>query len=475
MADQRIISDDWSKNWQASIAIKITALVLWAIIVVVFFASSIFLSDMKQRLESSYSDKADQIIYQVVKKLQSDGRPSDVDVESFLGGIIDRYDLTGIRVDVQGRQLSSGSIDDKTTVMRRALELVHSGVGPVDVEIYHPELDVTVLTQRNRLVMVSFIVLLVFGLFLTWVIRTIVHRPLQLLVNATQAVSEGCQDARLDTKSEDEFGHLSRFFNKMLDRLMDQQNELQLAVDSAQAASRAKSAFLANMSHELRTPLNAIIGYSEMLKEDADAQGVSACIPDLKRIHSAGTHLLSMINNVLDLSKIEAGKISLSLCHFSIATLIEDVVNTVQPTLRRNGNRLIIEGTERSGEMYSDESKLRQSLINLLGNAAKFTDKGVVTLSVWREAEAGTEWICFSVHDTGIGIPQDQIARLFTDFTQVDSSTTRKYGGTGLGLAISRRLCQRLGGDISVVSELGMGSTFVIRVPDRYSLQQGDE
>jgi signal transduction histidine kinase len=465
MRDPRMVSDDWTKNYQASIAVKITSMVLWVIIVVVFIASTVFLNDLQSQLETEYSGKADEVAYQVAVALNAGVRADDDRLAILLADLNARYRLSGIRIALQGRDLAVGDIGDDGG-LHRDLSFALPAEG-IFVDVFPPALDRLAREQRNHLVIVAFIVLLTFGLFLTWSIRTIVHEPLQQLVSATRAISDGQQDVRLEMSREDEFGYLSRFFNQMLDRLMAQQRELQMAVASAQSASRAKSAFLANMSHELRTPLNAIIGYSEMLKEDAEAQGLDVYTPDLKRIHSAGTHLLSLINDILDLSKIEAGKVSVELRRFPVDALIDDVINTVKPLLDRNRNRLAVDSGPQLGQIYSDETKLRQVLVNLLGNAAKFTEDGVVTLSTRRVAVAGDEWLQFAVSDTGIGIPSDQIARLFTDFTQVDSSTTRKYGGTGLGLAISRRFCQRLGGDIDVTSEAGRGSTFNLKVPAR--------
>ena len=469
-------SDDWTKNWQASIAVKITSMVLWVIIIVVFIASTVFLNDLQHQLEVEYSDKADQVAYQVAAALHASGATGDDELTALLDDLSTRYRLDGIHVGVQGRHMTFGGTDDadRSAALRRNLGFA-SAAGDAYVEVFPPALDRLAREQRNRLVIGTFVLLLVFGLFLTWSIRTIVHRPLQQLVNATRAISCGQQDVRLETSREDEFGYLSRFFNEMLDRLMTQQRELQDTLTRAQSASRAKSAFLANMSHELRTPLNAIIGYSEMLREDATTQGLDAYTPDLKRIHTAGTHLLSLINNVLDLSKIEAGKLSVHAHSFAVDALVEDVVGTVKPLLEKNRNRLALDRGPQLGQMFSDETKLRQVLVNLLGNAAKFTEDGVVTLSMRRITEAGEDWLQFAVRDTGIGIARDQIARLFTDFTQVDSSTTRRYGGTGLGLAISRRFCQRLGGDIQITSEVGQGSTFTLRLPVRLVEPCGNE
>jgi GAF domain-containing protein/CheY-like chemotaxis protein/anti-sigma regulatory factor (Ser/Thr protein kinase) len=232
-----------------------------------------------------------------------------------------------------------------------------------------------------------------------------------------------------------------------------------------EVADRHKSEFLANMSHELRTPLNAIIGYSEMLQEDAADLGAEQFTEDLKKINAAGKHLLELINAVLDLSKIEAGKMELYLESFDVAILIRDIAAVIQPLAAKNANRLEVLCPETTGAMRADLTKVRQALFNLLSNACKFTDHGTVTLAVRREVHADQEWLRFSVTDTGIGMTSEQLERLFEAFSQADAATTRKYGGTGLGLALSRRLCRMMGGDVTVESESGRGSTFTIRLP----------
>jgi len=232
-----------------------------------------------------------------------------------------------------------------------------------------------------------------------------------------------------------------------------------------EAADRHKSEFLANMSHELRTPLNAIIGYSEMLQEDAADLGADQFTDDLKKINGAGKHLLELINAVLDLSKIEAGKMELYLESFDVATLVRDIGAVIPPLAAKNTNRLEVSCPGTIGTMRADLTKVRQALFNLLSNACKFTDHGRVTLAVSREPSGDQEWLRFSVSDTGIGMTPEQLARLFEAFSQADAATTRKYGGTGLGLALSRRLCRMMGGDVTVESESGRGSTFTIRLP----------
>jgi signal transduction histidine kinase/DNA-binding response OmpR family regulator len=245
----------------------------------------------------------------------------------------------------------------------------------------------------------------------------------------------------------------------------DRTKELRVAREAAEAASRAKSTFLANMSHELRTPMNAIIGYSEMLAEDAEDDGLDGMIPDLHKINAAGKHLLSLINDILDLSKIEAGRMDLFLERFDVRQILDEAVGTVAPLVSKNGNRLITEFGDDLGSIRADLTKLRQSLFNLLSNAAKFTENGTVTLAVDRERRDDGDWIVIKVSDTGIGIRGDQLDRVFEEFSQADESTSRDFGGTGLGLPISQRFCRMMGGDITVSSIYGEGSTFAIELP----------
>jgi signal transduction histidine kinase len=238
--------------------------------------------------------------------------------------------------------------------------------------------------------------------------------------------------------------------------------ELQEANVQLAAASRHKSQFLANMSHELRTPLNAIIGYSEMLQEEAEDLGEETLIPDLQRVNAAGKHLLGLINDILDLSKIEAGRMDLFVETFEVGQLVRDVEAIVQPLVEKNGNALIVACPEDVGTMQADLTKVRQTLFNLLSNAAKFTDHGTISLTVERDSD---DWLTFAVTDTGIGMTEEQLGRLFEAFAQAEASTRSKYGGTGLGLAISRHFARMMGGDLTVTSVYGEGSTFTVRLP----------
>ena len=235
--------------------------------------------------------------------------------------------------------------------------------------------------------------------------------------------------------------------------------------DKALDASRAKSNFLANMSHELRTPMNAVIGYSEMLIEDAVDQGLDEFESDLQKINTAGKHLLNLINQVLDLSKVESGKMEIYLEKFKVSVLVQEVITTIQPLAAKENNQLTIACHEELGTIKADITKVRQILFNLLSNACKFTKNGKIILDIEQFDKNNVPWIRYRVIDTGIGISPYEIRKLFSDFSQVDPSTTRKFGGTGLGLAISRRFSRMMGGDVAVISQPDFGSTFTLELP----------
>jgi signal transduction histidine kinase len=296
-------------------------------------------------------------------------------------------------------------------------------------------------------------------------LQKVISRPILHLAEIETRVSrEEDFSLRAVKEGEDELGVLIDGFNDMLERIQSRDAELRVAKEIAEQASRTKSSFLANISHELRTPLNAIIGYSEMLEEEVQERGLAELAPDLSKIHGAGKHLLALINDVLDLSKIEAGRMELVLEDFDVCGLVRDVAATIRPLVAKNENELEVSCSE-IGVMHADLMRVRQVLFNVLSNAAKFTQRGRVSLEVLPLQLEGRDWVEFTVSDTGIGLTPEQTQRLFQSFSQADAATSRRYGGTGLGLVISRRLTEMMGGDIQLESELGQGSVFTVRLP----------
>jgi len=342
-----------------------------------------------------------------------------------------------------------------------------------------------------------------FALLVSSRLQRLISRPILHLEDTMRMVSANRNYEVRATKSYgDEIGRLIDGFNTMLSEIQQRdsalrganeelksrtgelekeilyrkqtQEELLKAKHAAEEASRAKSTFLANMSHELRTPLNAIIGYSEMLEEEMRESGKSDSVQDLRKVQSAGKHLLSLINDVLDLSKIEAGKMGLHLEDFDIAPLIDEMTTTLQPAAAKNGNTIHTQVARGLDAMHADVTKVRQILFNLLSNACKFTDHGTISVDVDQSQVEDRNWIRFRVSDTGIGITDKQKENLFHEFSQADASIARKYGGTGLGLAITYRFVQLMKGRISVESEPGKGATFTVHLPAQV-LAEGSE
>jgi signal transduction histidine kinase/DNA-binding response OmpR family regulator len=328
------------------------------------------------------------------------------------------------------------------------------------------------VAKNCALVAAMLVISAVIAFFVTARLQRAISKPILDLAQVANVISEKRDySVRAPKQTEDEIGFLIDCFNGMLGQmerhektLRDVNEQLAKSETRALAATEAKSQFLANMSHELRTPLNAIIGYSEMVQEELEDAAQTQFIPDLQKIHSAAKHQLSLINDILDLSKIEAGKMNLFLETFDIIRTVREVATTVQPLVAKNGNRLDIECPSGPLSMRADQTKVRQILYNLLSNATKFTEKGSIKLAV-KAPETDGKQITFTISDTGIGMSREQLGRLFQAFSQAEASTTRKYGGTGLGLAISKKFCQLMGGELIASSELGKGSIFTVTLP----------
>jgi signal transduction histidine kinase/FixJ family two-component response regulator len=352
-------------------------------------------------------------------------------------------------------------------------------------------------TRAKRYASICLVFVLISGFFAFLVsskLQKVISAPIVHLEDTMRMVSTNKNyEVRAVKSYADEIGSLIDGFNTMLSDIQNRDtalrganNELQTRTQEleeeiahrkqaqeellkakyvAEEASRAKSTFLANMSHELRTPLNAIIGYSEMLEEEAQDAATVETVQDLQKIKSAGKHLLALINDVLDLSKIEAGKMGLHLETFDVAGTIEEVVTTLRPAIEKNNNTLRVHLADDVGMMRADITKVRQILLNLLSNACKFTDHGTISVDVDQSTEEGMDWLRFRVTDTGIGISTKQKKNLFQEFAQADTSIARKYGGTGLGLAITQRFVQLMKGRIGVESQPGEGSIFTVYLP----------
>jgi signal transduction histidine kinase/CheY-like chemotaxis protein len=321
---------------------------------------------------------------------------------------------------------------------------------------------------RNYLGVVAAVLLVAaaISLILSARLQRVVSGPVLKLAETAHLVSRNKDySVRAPKEADDEVGVLIESFNEMLAQIQTRDSELQEARLVAESANQAKTNFLSFMSHELRTPLTTIIGFSEMLVAEVETEGRREWVEDLRRVHDSGRYLLELINDILDISKIEAGKMEIHLETFGIPALIRDLKDLMRPLAEPKKNRLVIECPEDIGNMHGDRIKVRQCLLNLLSNACKFTHQGLITLSASRLAKNSGDWFTFRVSDTGIGMTPEQIGKLFRAFAQADDSISRRFGGAGLGLALTKRFCQMMGGDVSVTSEPGKGSAFTIELP----------
>ena len=488
------ISEDWSKNWHDKIAVRITSIVLWSLTFFSMLFASLLISQVREKTELEQNRLIDQLSYLVMNQIYSDTKNLSKNLGKASESILENNDFSQIDILYDNHHFTFGQADELDTTITRDFN------SPLNLSII-TSLTPIQLSVRNRQIqifMIFSISLVSLGAFLGLIIHKYVRQPFQRLEFATQQYISGNKNIRVDITSRDEFGILANFMNEMLDRIDSKElnlktearerriaalkvkehrdalqtltDELTLARDQAFAASHAKSSFLANISHELRTPLNAVIGYSELLMEEAEEKGELSQASDLNKIRTAGKHLLTLINDMLDICKIEAGKMELLLEVFDISPMLDETTSMITPLIKKNNNSFSCEVCDDHITMCSDITRVKQILFNLLANASKFTSNGDIKLMV---ELSGTDTILFNVIDTGIGIEQKKIEKLFSEFVQADNSTTREFGGTGLGLAICRRLSRLMGGDITATSTPGEGSIFTVSLPLRSELNDG--
>lgn len=507
-----IVTDDWTRNWHAKIAIKITAMFMWLIILSTFGGLVYFTKDLEEDFAEQVADDLDGLGYRLNGILLAN--PGQVSAPAVIQALkhevereLQHRTLAAVTLEYEQTRLQFGAIDADAEydVGTRSFAYLPANPDVADA----PSLTVQArylkpasyaARTREHFIIAVVLAVLMLGLLLRWTIHNVLAKPFQVLVDATRSVSDGNLDLRLDGTREDEFGHLSRFFNQMLDRIQAQQRELtraneeltcevqvrkqaeakllehrdelerqveqrthdlELARDQALRASQTKSAFIANISHEIRTPLTPIIGFAEAMM--SDTQSKDECRRSLESIIRNGRHLLNIINDILDLSKIEADRLEVERIPVVLLQVLSDVESAVGVLAREKGLEFAIRyDFPIPGTVHTDPTRLKQILMNLAMNAVKFTERGFVAIEV--SYGRASSKLQLDVIDSGIGISQENLDRMFKAFSQADSSITRQFGGTGLGLYISRRLARLLGGDIVLQSAQGVGSRFVVTI-----------
>ncbi|MGD8308628.1 MAG: response regulator [Chromatiales bacterium] len=440
-----------------------------------FLLRTLLISDQQTRLKPEELEAAVTQISELDRNVERLARRADTNDREEIERVQWAFGkLMGEWYDFYGRFAAASAGRDETTAEKAdweheyeqllsRLQLLHEAEKSAVSRASATLDEIQALTDRT-----SFIIFACSALISVVLGFTVVHaisRGVETLRDGATRLGEGDLEHRIHIRARNELGELAEAFNRMSARLGQAMEQAQAASAAADEANHAKSRFLANMSHELRTPLNAIIGYSEMLLEEAGELGPDELSADLQKILSAGRHLLSLINHVLDLSKIEAGKMQVYVESFEVPAMLGELESTIAPLVAKNDNRLRLEVGPDVGLMATDQTKLRQTLLNLLSNACKFTERGEIGLEARLEAADGEDWMIFTVTDTGVGMTEEGLSRIFNAFSQAELSTTKQYGGTGLGLAISRQFCQLLGGDIGVQSEPGKGTRFTVRLP----------
>ena len=462
------ITADWQKNWGSSIAIKVTAPLFWILISIGLIIAIVIQNRFAEQLPATIAADADRIAYVVSSYLIELDGGQPLELQNTIQNAMTGTHFLGADITVGLRSVHAGEkitgSNDLVTVTRLIVytnKIIGGDSLQAELLLYHKPYSRIIKDERKHMLLKFGLIFFVFGVLLATLIHVIVTKPIFQLLSATKAVSEGDMTSRLDNNRKDEFGELTEFFNRMLDKLQNKQDELSLAVKVAESASSAKSAFLANMSHEIRTPLTAILGFSEMLKED----GISK-IDTRQHVESiirAGNHLQQIINDILDMSKIEAGQLVIENTEVDLFEILKDCEYLMRPYAEEKQLKFRIKHKfPLPKHVITDAKRLKQVLLNLCSNAIKFTSEGNVEITI--EYDKRKQCLQFDVTDTGMGMSQEELERLFKPFSQVDTSTTRRFGGSGLGLCICKEMVTSLGGEIACQSRKGIGSRFFFTI-----------
>jgi len=450
------LSSNWTTGWYGSLSVKITSIVLWGVAIIGAFIAIALAWDSENNIRLQFNHNADTIALTVSQNLFQSFSPTDYSHWNTLTHEATSLGFTGMQIKFKhDKSYQNGDTRSKAKISRKIYYYSDGQPQVANLYLYHIPFKKLQRNEQKRLLLTTIAICLIFGLSVNWIIQKILNSPFQSLLEATKKISEGRMDVRLDTKRQDEFGQLAQFFNKMMDQISAQQNSLKDAIEQAEIATRAKSTFIANMSHELRTPLNSIIGFTTIVKDGLAGDINKEQVKQLTKAHSSAKHLLSLINELLDLSIIESGKVSLKIAEFKVAELLIEVTDMLKPLCEKKSLRLHVEYNN-CGLLLSDQGKVRQILIILIDNAIKFTQQGSINVKSWGEKDK----VWFEITDTGSGIDTENIEMIFMPFYQEDSAGDREHEGTGMGLALCKQYLNMLGGDIEVTSQPEQGSRF---------------